>query len=134
MEILKVSSKSNPSKVAGAIANPPNPVQEEIELKEDLTHIFRVDSKSIDSTFNRLYSSVQSSLRKLGKSLESFGSYSEVLAFAENIETPKADEYGIARKLKELRAINDKHEILTTKVSKLSEEYSLQNIAINRIE
>lgn len=114
--------------VAGAIANPPNPVQEEIKLKEDLSYMFKIDSKTIDNSFNRLYSSVQSSLKKLGKSLESFGSYDEVLAFAQNIEPPKADEYGIARKLKELRGDASKHEVLTTKVSHLSEEYSLQNI------
>ena len=114
--------------VAGAIANPPNPVQEEIKLKEDLSYMFKVDTKTIDNSFNRLYGSVQSSLKKLGKSLESFSSYQEVLAFAQNIEPPKADEYVIARKLKELRAINSKHEVLTTKVSHLSEEYSLPNV------
>ncbi|MBQ8887158.1 MAG: DEAD/DEAH box helicase [Candidatus Gastranaerophilales bacterium] len=114
--------------VAGSIANPPNPMQEEIKPKDDLFGLFRVDYKSIDNSFNRLYSSVQSSLKKLGKSLESFSSYEEVLKFAKSIERPDADEYEVARKLKTLRGIQAKGEVITKKVPKLSEEYSLENL------
>ena len=114
--------------VAGAIANPPNPVQEEIGLNEDLSHMFRVDSKTIDNSFNRLYASAQSSLKKLGKSIESFTSYQEVLAFAKSIERPDADEYEVARKLKTLRGVQAKGDVITKKVPKLSEEYSLDKI------
>ena len=54
-----------------------------------------------------------------------------MLKFAKSIERPDADEYEVARKLKTLRGIQAKGEVITKKVPKLSEEYSLENASVS---
>ena len=127
---LKGASPEALAAIAGAIANPPPPNkdEDEIKLNEDLSFIFANDLTMPDSAFNRLYGSVQSSLKKLGTSIENFTSYEQVLKFAESVERPDADEYETARRLKTLKKSAFMHETITKKVPKLTDEYSLDAV------
>lgn len=127
--------------VAGSIANPPNPAEDGIGENDNFSYMLspsaktdtaskshKISLETEDVLYNRLFSTVQSTLKKLGATFEQFGSYDEVLEFAQSVERPDADEYEIARKLKTLRDIHSKGEIITKRVPKITEEYSIENL------
>lgn len=127
--------------VAGAIANPPNPLQKSVALNDNFSYMLSpsaMDSGSSrnkmnimeteDVLYNRLFTTVESTLKKLGTSFDKFASYDEILEFAQSVERPDADEYEVARTLKTLKGIQTKGEIVTKKVPKLTDEYSLENV------
>lgn len=95
--------------VIGAIADSDN----DMKIDNPDVSLFSANSENlIENIKNNLKSSIESKLKILGKSFNSFNDYSDLLNFAENISTPNMRIELLENHLNELQNINQKLEII----------------------
>ena len=109
--------------VAAGIAIPAKVNESAIGYDTDLSYIFEDTQQRTDSIEQKLSGSIESILAKFGKTTDSFSSYEEMLAFAENIEKPDVSEEEIQNALNELEAKRAKmYKIIKTTGNYTAEE------------
>ncbi len=78
--------------IAAGIANPASYSETSINLNTDFSPLLESTQDNIDSVYNRLYGRVNKSLMRLGKNINSFSSYDEIIDFVKSIEKPQIDD------------------------------------------
>ncbi len=91
----KVFDKISPealAMVSAGIANPVSGSETPISSDTDFMPLFASTQSNIDNVFTRLYNRLNKLLSKLGRNIESFSSYDEMIDFVKSVEKPQIDD------------------------------------------
>ncbi len=104
--------------VAAGIANPAANSHAAVKAGTNFSPVFKSFQDNADSVYNRLYYNTDRALAKLGKSINSFSSYDEMISYIESIERPNTG----------VNELNARHSALKKKMSildtiRLKEKY-----------
>ncbi len=116
--------------LAGAIATPANPKEDELTPQTDITGIFDKASETVKVIEKELKSQLNGALAQFGKDLKSFSSYEEILEFVNGFEKTNRSKDELKSELEYLRSIRSKvYKILsdTGRYSPKSLMYAIQN-------
>ena len=100
--------------VAGIIANPVKNKSPEIGANTDLHEVITSMETNIQRVYDKLNTSINAKLKKLGVVPESFNSYEEMLEFAKSIEKPEQDEQTLLAEFKKQEERRAKMYIITS--------------------
>ena len=98
--------------VAGAIANPALPNEDEINKGADLSYILDASIEAADTVHYNLKRSTSYLLEKFGKRLSDFASYDEMLAFAKTIKQPDTPQHILKLQLESIEEMQAKMETI----------------------
>lgn len=106
--------------IAGAIANPADDKEDEINIGVNIGGVFEPSGDYIDSVYREINSSLASKLRKLGHDIAEFDSYQDMLEFVQNIEKPDIAEEDMIEELKIQSARRAKMYTITKQTGKMT--------------
>lgn len=109
--------------VAAGMANPATPLDPSISTGTDLLPIFDKLQENVDSVYSKLYGNVNRTLQKLGKDVNSFSSYDEMIDFVKSIEGPDESEDELRATYSDLKDKMNKMYIVQSK-----EKYSRERL------
>jgi superfamily II RNA helicase len=108
--------------IAGIMANPVKDKAPQIGMDSNLCDIVDSMEENIQRVYDKLNTSINSKLKKLGATPENFSSYEEMLEFAKSIQKPDKDEKTLKAEFKEQEARRAKMYVITSQSGKYSQE------------
>lgn len=108
--------------VAGVMANPVREKSPQIGIDSNLHDIIDSMESNIQRIYDKLNTSINSKIKKMGANPESFKSYEEMLEFAKSIQKPDKDEQTLQAEFKEQEARRAKMYIITSQSGSYSPE------------
>ena len=108
--------------VAGVIANPVKNKAPEIGTNTNLHDVITSMELNIQRVYDRINTSINSKLKKLGIDPNRFNSYSEMLEYAKTIEKPEIEEQQLQKEFKEQEVRRAKMYTITSSSGNYSQE------------
>ena len=108
--------------VAGIIANPVKDKSPQIGTESNLQDVVNSMESNIQRVYDKLNTSINSKLKKLGANPEDFKSYEEMIEFAKSIQKPDKDEKTLTAEFKEQEARRAKMYVITSSSGNYSPE------------
>ncbi len=111
--------------IAGVMANPAKPRENEIVYNADLSELFKETQDNAETLYRILTDSVDSKLRKLYKKISDFGSYQEMLDFVQSLPKPEESEAELKAMLVQMQEIRN----IIYKITKIKAKFLPEDVA-----
>ena len=112
--------------VAAVLANPVNSNEPEIGLETDFSEIITSMQDNIQRVYDKLNTSINSKLKKLGTSLDDFSSFQELLEYVKTMKQPDDNVQTLIENLRKQEAIRAKMYKITASSGEYDEKSLLE--------